>query len=91
MKTDHLKIILEKMCTYPGVLFENLDTTSNGWYSKHSWTKTQEHDFMVWLTNYLYENSEALRQLYGVREASLDSCQSKASWFCMNYGWTQEG
>lgn len=88
MKIDHLKAILEKLCSYTNVLLENIDVSSSEWYNTHVWTREQEHDFMVWLTNYLYENSEAQYQLYGIRNASLEACQRKASWFCMNYGWT---
>lgn len=87
---DHLKSIFRKMCSYVDVSFDDIDATVPGWYMNESWDKDQEHDFMIWLTNYLYENQDAQMQLYGVTGMSLNRCRSASSRFCMMYGWTNK-
>lgn len=90
MKSNHLKVILEKMCSYTDVLLEDVDISKDGWYTERTWTSEQEHNFMVWLTRYLYENQDAQEKLYHINNASLKACQERASWFCMMYGWSTQ-
>lgn len=59
METKHFNIILDKMSSYVGKKWNDIDDSDNTWYQKHSWTKEQQDEFLKWLISYLKNSSEA--------------------------------
>jgi len=81
--SKYLKEILKEMCKRVGAKYDVVNS-SEDWYLKYSWTKSQEDDFRNWLVNYLNNNKEARRSFNLLK----DGIENFADMFIFQYGWT---
>jgi hypothetical protein len=84
---DHLKVVMTEMCSRVGVELKKVDFGSAGWFRKHTWSREQEDDFVNWLANYVYSDSEARKQPTTIRIKTRDKCKRFAKSFVFQYGW----
>jgi hypothetical protein len=84
---EHLKIILQRMFEQSGHIFSEKFTQKKNWFWKHTWTLAEEQEFIEWLTNYLYINSGARKELMGHSGKNKSICKAFARMFTFNYGW----
>jgi len=87
LKEKHLKKILEEMCRRVGANYSVVNS-SEDWYLKYSWTKSQENDFRNWLFNYLKNNKEA-RKSFGLLSDDKE-IEKFVDMFIFQYGWTDK-
>jgi hypothetical protein len=84
----YLQEIVNEMCRRINVDPFNIDFLKPDWYFEHTWTQEQAHDFIVWLTEYLYNNKEARKYITGINsKLSKKKLNSIASNFEAIYGW----
>ena len=86
---SHVEIILKKMCEYVNVNYDDLDfhNDEDPYYWKHMWTKRQEEDFRKWMADYLYNNTEARKEVMKFPIKRKKSCEGVANFFVFNHGW----
>jgi hypothetical protein len=84
----NLKTILTEMCSRVGVTFEDVDFQENAWYTKHKWTAEEEASFEDWLSNFLFTNKEARKELLKHTVNSRKQCDTASKEFVVNYGWS---
>ena len=89
--SEHLTIILEKMCDIADVDFDEMDFKKNDWYLDHSWSVEQEKKFAKWLTDYLFMSKEAREELLTSPRRSRPACRAAALMFVLNFGWKGDG
>jgi len=63
--------------------------TQDGWYTKHSWSEEKEKEFNDWLSDHLYTNKEAYKQI-GKYSRTKKHCRQTAEWFTFMYGWKRD-
>jgi len=86
----HLQQILRQMCYVIGVDPETIDFGQHDWYMQHTWTQEQEQEFKIWLTDYIYNNNEARKEILEFPRKDKKHCEKAASEFLFNYGWKYE-
>jgi len=86
--SKHLKIVLEEMCRRVDIGFELVNFEDENWYQKHKWTEKEQDDFVKWLTDYLYANTEARQELTTVYYKNKKQLKKVATEFTFNYGWS---
>ena len=86
--SKHLKIILTEMCQKVGVEFKDVNFNDADWYQKHTWTEEEQDDFVKWMTDYLYTNTEARREITTVISRNKRQSKRAAEMFCFSYGWS---
>ena len=81
--------VLRDMCGRVNVDFHTIPFTDNEsyWFTWYEWTKSDQEDFIKWLTNYLYTKSAARREIMGYSYRNKKRCKDAALFFSMNYGW----
>jgi hypothetical protein len=84
---DHLKVVMTEMCSRVGVELKKVDFGSAGWFSKHTWSREEEDSFVSWLSDYVYKNSYARKDLTTIKIKSRDKCNRFAKSFVFQYGW----
>jgi hypothetical protein len=83
----HLDIILKKMCEEVGADFEKIDFKKDRWFLDYTWSEEDEEEYTEWLTNYLYKNQEARKELTVIGLKNKKRCRECAKMFVFNYGW----
>ena len=84
---EHLQIVLRKMCNMVGADADKIDFKSNNWFWQYEWTKDQEQEFVKWLTDYLYQNTKARKEIMEYPIKRKAHCRKVAEFFAWNYGW----
>jgi hypothetical protein len=84
----HLRIILEKMFEGTGIPYSDEYVKTNDWYLNYKWTEDQENEFTDWLADYLYNNSDARKELMALSNKSKAACMKAAIQFSSFFGWT---
>ena len=86
--TESLKFILEKMCSYVDVNFEDIDYTEDNWYWEYEWTQEDEADFIEWLANEIKTNNKVRKEVSNLPyRPSMKKASAFASHFNMMFGW----
>lgn len=83
----HLKIIIDEMCRRVGTKTEDVDFSDNEWYTRHEWTKKEQDDFLDWLTEYLWDNAEARKELMTVPMRRKPHLRKASREFGFMWGW----
>jgi hypothetical protein len=86
--TKHLKIILEKMFEGTGIEFSEDYVNQDSWYLNYTWSEAQQKEYTDWLTDYLYENSEARKELMNFPNKTKKDCKKVADQMVLFFGWT---
>ena len=84
---EHLQQILHQMCKVINADPDNIDFKHEKWFASHEWTSAQENEFVEWMTDYLYENAAARREIMRWPKKNKKHCKSVAESFVFNYGW----
>ena len=83
----YLAFILQEMCNRVDANSEKMDFNED-WYTKHSWTTTEELDFEKWLATYLYNNKHARNEVSDrFLPKTKRECKIFAKSFVNIYGW----
>jgi hypothetical protein len=83
----YLKEVLTEMCSRVGIEFNTVDFDSSAWFRKFTWSREEEDSFVSWLSDYVYKNAEARKDLTTIRIKSRDKCNRFAKSFVFQYGW----
>ncbi len=86
----HMNIILNTMCMFAGVNYNDVDFSKDDWYSKHTWGKDNEGQFKEWLVHYIHKMPAAQKELYDCTNMTKPQCELSADWFIMNHGWKSD-
>jgi hypothetical protein len=84
---SQLEIILSEMFRRVGDTYSSDKTKDNFWYYAHEWTESEERDFVDWLTEYLYNNKEARKELMAFPTKNKNRCDRVSNYFVLWYGW----
>lgn len=76
------------MCKIVDCDITKLDPSKQDWFQKYFWTATQEELFIVWLTEFLYDNPSARKELMHFTKTDKSHCRTAAQHFVLHYGWT---
>jgi hypothetical protein len=74
------------MCDIADVDYYSIDFQSDGWYSKHTWSKNEEYDFKVWFYEYLRDNKEARKEIMNYPSTKSKNIEEAVSFFVSMYG-----
>jgi len=85
---EHFSLILKEMFRRVGADYDTFDFDKEHWYNDYHWTIEENEDFINWLTDYLYNNSKARKELMSYTRKNKKACRSTASWFNLMWGWT---
>ena len=83
----HVKVVLKEMCKVVGADYSSIDFKAAKWFWSHTWTTKQEQEFVKWLTNYLYKNAQARKEIIAYYWGNKKQCKAAAEEFAWNYGW----
>lgn len=83
----HLTIVLIEMCKRAGKEFDTMDWDDPSWHSTAEWTEKEQDDYESWLTDYVFTNAEARRELTTIGTKNKAQCKRFAELFVFNYGW----
>jgi hypothetical protein len=83
----HTQVVLREMCSVVGADPTKIDFGSNDWFWEYAWTKEQEQKFTKFVTDYLYNNTAARREIMQWPRKTKKNCESAAKYFVWNYGW----
>jgi len=73
----------------PSLKLINEFTKDPVWYSKRSWTIAEAKDFQKWVTDYLYDTSEARKELMAFKQKNKKNCRLAAKWIEFQWGWKE--
>ena len=85
--SNHLVIILKEMCKRVGVDYDKVYFYKDGWYSEHTWTEEEYDDFRKWLLDYLYNSTEARKQIMTFPYTTKKQIKKAVDMFGLQYGW----
>jgi hypothetical protein len=85
--SKHLDIILTEMFRRVDAEYISDLTKTEDWYFDHEWTKEEEYDFINWLSDYLYHNSEARHEIMNFPISNRKQCRKVAELFNAWFGW----
>ena len=85
---EHLRIILEKMFEGTGIEYSDEYVKQDHWYLNYGWSEQQEQDYIDWLSNYLYTNTAARKELMRISTKNKAECKKTAQQFASFFGWT---
>ena len=85
--SPHLQAVLREMCSRVDTDPAKIDFKADTWYMEHEWTQQQETDFVEWLAQYFYANTEARKEILHANRKNLKYCRKAATEFVWNYGW----
>ncbi len=77
------------MCSRVRIDYNQINFRDN-WYLEHVWSKEQEEDFTKWLTEYLFKNTQARKEIMSNSYKNKNTCKQTAKEFIWNYGWKEE-
>ena len=84
----HLIHILVQMCQRVGADFDRIDFKKDFWFHEYMWTEEQEESFVDWMTEYLYNNLEARREIMNFYSwKTKKRCRKAAKDFVWYCGW----
>jgi len=83
----HTEKIIRKMCNVVGADINKIDFTKPDWYTKYKWSEEEQEKFTTWLSEYLYDNSEARKELMAMPIKDKKTTNGAARIFMLNYGW----
>ena len=84
---DNLKIILQKMCSFVGANFDDINFKASDWYSQYEWTEQQEESFKKWLVELMAANKIIRKELMNFPSGNKNRIKKFVDQFCANYGW----
>jgi hypothetical protein len=82
-----INIVLKEMCNRVNTNYDEIDFQQNDWYFLYEWTQKEENEFAVYLTNLLYNDKEARRDIMSVPIKNKEIIKKTVDFFVMNYGW----
>jgi len=88
--SEHLKIVLKKMCEYVGADYDTIEwkNDKDPYYWKYEWSQEQENDFREWMIDYLMDNKDARLSLLEYPGTKNKKRIKKAvNFFIWNHGW----
>jgi len=74
----YLKTIFTEMCNRVDADYDSIDFQKEDWYYQYEWTQEEENSFIEWVADYLYNNSEARKILYGIHIKNKKLCKKAA-------------
>lgn len=84
----HLEFVLREMSGRVGCDYDTHNWREPYQYQQYTWTKEEEIDFINWMTEYLYNNSRARRELMSIPRKNKKFCKEASQSFVYNYGWS---
>ena len=81
----HTLIILREMCNRVGA--KDINFKSPNWFHLSEWTQAEEDEFVKWMADYLYKNTEARFEIMRCPRKHKESCIKAAKEFTWVYGW----
>jgi hypothetical protein len=84
---NHLKIILTEMYKRVKADPTKINTKEGDWLRKYSWTEQEQDSFAEWMTDYLYNNKEARKEILTQNIKSKKRIRLGVNGFLFNYGW----
>lgn len=87
IKHKHLNKIMDKMCSYVGVKFKDIDPKKPNWFLKYSWTLEQEDDFRKYFIKYLMDSAEARKEIMETPIKNKKVISGLVEFFILVYGW----
>ena len=86
--SESMIYVLEKMCSYVNVKYEDINFNEDYWYVKYQWTKEQELDFIKWLANEVRTNNEVRKGITRLPyRPSKVRCNEFSNHFNLMFGW----
>lgn len=85
--SDSLKFVLEEMCRIVGADYNSIDFSEDRWYIKYEWTTQECKQFQKWMSDYLYNNAKARREIMHYPSKRKKSINELCEWFTFQYGW----
>ncbi len=86
--SEELVYVLEKMCSYVNVDYNDINFDENDWYLEYEWTKEQETNFINWLTNEIRINNKIRKGISKLKyRPSKKRATLFANYFNMMFGW----
>ena len=83
----YLQVVLSEMCSRVGAKIKDINPKEEGWYEGYDWTKEEQEDFSVWMTNFLYFNSQARKELLTINIKNKKLIRKAVDMFILSYGW----
>ena len=86
----HLYIIMEEMFDRVGAPKDNIREycKQDWWFVNYEWTPDDEDSFAKWMTDYLYRNADARKELFkSKRRRTKKEILPEVKYFVSNYGW----
>ena len=88
--SEHIQIVLRKMCDMVGADADIIDFGESEWYWEHAWTKEQESEFKKWMADYLYNNTQARKEIMSFPRKTKKNCKEVVDFFVFNHGWKRK-
>jgi hypothetical protein len=88
--SKHLTIILKEMCKRVKAPFTKVKFNTPDWYLGYTWTGKQQDEFSEWMVDYLYNNTEARKEIMAYPHKAKYKIREAVNWFIFNYGWRQK-
>ena len=85
--SESLKVVLTEMLDRVHGAHSQMDFTTDDWYHKYSWSEQTQDEFTEWLTNYVYSNKDARRELTTLTTKHKGDCKVFSGQFVWQYGW----
>lgn len=90
-ENKHLVYLLKKMCAIIDVDYDSVDFQDEEWYELHTWTEKQENEYILWVAEELYANTEMREELLEDPAKDITNCFTAAVHFVANFGWDTLG
>lgn len=90
-KNPYLIKLLRKMCEVINVDYDSIDFQEEDWYERHTWTEEQENEYILWVAEELYKNTEMREELLEDPAKDITNCFTAAVHFVANFGWDTLG
>lgn len=84
---ESLTFVLQEMCNRVGADFNSIDFSDEQWYNKYEWTIQECKQYKEWLSDYLYNNAKARRELSSCSLKKRYYTDRLANEFVFMYGW----
>jgi len=85
--SDSLREVITEMCRRVGADPTSFDFKNNSWYMQYNWTEQECEQFRKWLSDYLYNNAKARRELMNWPIKRRKETDRLANEFVFMYGW----
>ena len=83
----HAEIVLRNMCKFVDADYDSIDFTHPTWFWTYQWDNKTQDTFISWLTDYLYNDKDARKELMRHPRKKRKECERAAVFFVWNYGW----